>query len=201
VTDHIDVQFSYVEEPFTAGQIEELLRKARAPTPWRHPEMCEGAALALTMIAEQRLYYETLEPAVEMALEARAAAAKLQRLIPAMIEFARNNCDRIGTDPLVELTIWDRPAISPLEQLESIRKLLAEAFPADQPPRLGYAWHAGWLFGLYRDIVGSGTAHAKSPAMKFVAFALDAAGWRGTGRRKLTANAVAKAIKGANSPQ
>jgi hypothetical protein len=100
---------------------------------------------------------------------------------------------------------WQRQESERAARLTLIFAMLHEEFPhGARPPSLGplegYQLFARLLYMTYRRIVGSGTHHKNSPAMRFVAMALTEAGYTATGfsagnRRGLTPAAVAMALE------
>jgi hypothetical protein len=171
---------------FTAGDVETLLREAKAPEPWRDASHCQEVAELLHSLSDLRQALPDFESRLGPFLKARAAAIPLQKTLPTLIAWEIAVLD---VPPLLdgprpgEEAKWRQGQSERVARLKLISELLEIEFPSDRDPPssrpLGnYPFAARLLFIGYRAIVGSGEPHKNSPAMRFVVMALKEAGYR-----------------------
>jgi hypothetical protein len=184
---------------FTAGDVETLLREAKAPEPWRDASHCQEVAELLNDISDLRQGLPDLESRTGPFLKARAAAIPLQKTLPTLIAWELAVLD---VPPLLdgprsgeEATKWRQGQSERVARLKLLSSLLEIVFPSDRdPPSIGilgnYPFAARLLLIGYRAIVGQGKPHKNSPAMRFVVSALKA-----VGHHEITTAAAAKALR------
>jgi hypothetical protein len=163
---------------YTIADVDDLLTKAGLKPRLPSPEACQRAAVVLTASAALQQSYEknkaALAPMIavkEALVRSRAAIARLNDSAPIKADLARD-VERI-------LANYPKQAVSILSS-----------------HRRHYTGAAELLLWSYLRLVGLPAArHKNSPAMRYVAAALNLTGWRASAGRELTAAAVAQALR------
>ncbi|MGI4939345.1 MAG: hypothetical protein ACRYHQ_02030 [Janthinobacterium lividum] len=180
---------------FTVAQVETMLRAAGAREPWLQPRQCESLRLQLNQIAREAAGPDPIADFNLLGRRAHDAAADLRRIVERFlpiyeappqegdlihfVEFRHKHAKKLRT-LIAALDALDGEPIRYRIQKPNALFLISQ-LSRRRPTHARWAPHAKALFYSYGNMVGSGTKSRNGPAARFIADALNRAGFAGFG--------------------
>jgi hypothetical protein len=170
------------KKTFSKETVADMVRAAKAPEPWAHPETLENLVSLLAAAAGMSIGMPDPTGHIGRVRRARKAVDELRRVLPGLVWYHLANSsepshlaqltpektDKLHTEHARSLTaMWS--ALVDVEGEVSSKKL--------EKTLCGWHMAAAGLFLSYVALVGSGTHSRRGPAARFVCIALKAAGY------------------------
>lgn len=172
-----------------------MLRAAGAPEPWLQPKHCVSISLELNLMAREAAKPNSSAGYAILGRRASDAAADLHRIVKGFL-LAYEAHPRVGDSSwyvehrhqhaeklralIMALDALDGEPI-PYRTPKPNRLFPVRQLSRRRPTHARWAPDAEVLFSCYRGVVGSGTNSRNGPAARFIADALNQAGFTGFG--------------------